>query len=109
MSNMSEDIQYAGSDTHPPMLTEQTLNLGNNAIRLYCSLEKIMEEHMKIDTEGPVQERAIVFTDLFAEERKGIKLNSCYGIFLLQGIPKDIYSLINHYTYAKDIWDNVED
>ncbi|GKD71873.1 hypothetical protein Tco_1325963, partial [Tanacetum coccineum] len=24
------------------------------------------------------------------------------------GLPKDIYSLINHYTDAKDIWDNVK-
>ncbi|GJW89812.1 hypothetical protein Tco_0167365 [Tanacetum coccineum] len=27
---------------------------------------------------------------------------------LLQGLPKDIYSLINHYTDANDIWDNVK-
>ncbi|GKB15847.1 hypothetical protein Tco_0849770 [Tanacetum coccineum] len=27
---------------------------------------------------------------------------------LLQGLAKDIYSLINHYTDAKDIWDNVK-
>ncbi|GKC82178.1 hypothetical protein Tco_1137895 [Tanacetum coccineum] len=27
---------------------------------------------------------------------------------LLQGLPKDIYSLINHYTDIKDIWDNVK-
>ncbi|GJS16414.1 retrovirus-related pol polyprotein from transposon TNT 1-94 [Tanacetum coccineum] len=27
---------------------------------------------------------------------------------LLQGLPKDISTLINHYTYAKDIWDNVK-
>ncbi|GKA86468.1 integrase, catalytic region, zinc finger, CCHC-type containing protein [Tanacetum coccineum] len=27
---------------------------------------------------------------------------------LLQGIPKDIYSLINHYTDAKDIWENMK-
>nr|GEU42216.1 putative zinc finger, CCHC-type [Tanacetum cinerariifolium] len=27
---------------------------------------------------------------------------------LLQWLPKDIYSLINHYTDAKDIWDNVK-
>ncbi|GKF66496.1 hypothetical protein Tco_0193013, partial [Tanacetum coccineum] len=27
---------------------------------------------------------------------------------LLQGIPNDIYSLINHYTNAKDIWENVK-
>nr|GEV45542.1 hypothetical protein [Tanacetum cinerariifolium] len=27
---------------------------------------------------------------------------------LLQGFPKDIYTFINHYTDAKDIWDNVK-
>ncbi|GJY68948.1 hypothetical protein Tco_0471930 [Tanacetum coccineum] len=27
---------------------------------------------------------------------------------LLQGLPKDIYTLINHYPDAKDIWDNVK-
>ncbi|GKC76965.1 retrovirus-related pol polyprotein from transposon TNT 1-94 [Tanacetum coccineum] len=27
---------------------------------------------------------------------------------LLQGLPKGIYTLINHYTNAKDIWDNVK-
>ncbi|GJS07306.1 hypothetical protein Tco_0364102 [Tanacetum coccineum] len=27
---------------------------------------------------------------------------------LLQGLPKVIYTLINHYTEAKDIWDNVK-
>ncbi|GKF42557.1 hypothetical protein Tco_0125899, partial [Tanacetum coccineum] len=27
---------------------------------------------------------------------------------LLQGLPKDIYTLINHYNNAKDIWDNVK-
>nr|GEV13409.1 hypothetical protein [Tanacetum cinerariifolium] len=27
---------------------------------------------------------------------------------LLQGLPKDIYTLINHYTDTKDIWDNVK-
>ncbi|GJS45750.1 hypothetical protein Tco_0595871 [Tanacetum coccineum] len=27
---------------------------------------------------------------------------------LLQGLQKDIYTLINHYTDAKDIWDNVK-
>ncbi|GJW61574.1 putative reverse transcriptase domain-containing protein [Tanacetum coccineum] len=27
---------------------------------------------------------------------------------LLQGLPKDIYTLINHYIDAKDIWDNIK-
>ncbi|GJX26604.1 hypothetical protein Tco_0232900 [Tanacetum coccineum] len=60
-------------------------------------------------TEGEVQQgpvRARVLKDLSAEE------GSIKQIFdtniLLQGIPKDIYSLINHYTDAKDIWENVK-
>ncbi|GJS43478.1 hypothetical protein Tco_0568521 [Tanacetum coccineum] len=27
---------------------------------------------------------------------------------LLQGLPKNIYTLINHYTEAKDLWDNMK-
>ncbi|GJW72169.1 hypothetical protein Tco_0129086 [Tanacetum coccineum] len=32
----------------------------------------------------------------------------CYYWEEPRGIPKDIYSLINHYTDAKDIWENVK-
>ncbi|GKA90124.1 hypothetical protein Tco_0811936 [Tanacetum coccineum] len=46
-----------------------------------------------------------------------LKKHNCYQWYnaeirttniLLQGLPKDIYTLINHYTEAKDIWDNVK-
>ncbi|GJV74441.1 retrovirus-related pol polyprotein from transposon TNT 1-94 [Tanacetum coccineum] len=55
---------------------------------------------------GP--ERARVFTDLSAEEKERYKADIRATNILLQGIPKDIYTLINHYTDAKDIWDNVK-
>ncbi|GJY96383.1 hypothetical protein Tco_0513293 [Tanacetum coccineum] len=63
------------------------------------------------ETEGALQlgpERARVFTDLSAEEKERYKADIRATNILLQGIPKDIYTLINHYTYAKDIWDNVK-
>ncbi|GJS37144.1 hypothetical protein Tco_0535526 [Tanacetum coccineum] len=53
-------------------------------------------------------ERARVFTDLSAEEKERYKADIRATNILLQGIPKDIYTLINHYTDAKDIWDNVK-
>ncbi|GJX49158.1 retrovirus-related pol polyprotein from transposon TNT 1-94 [Tanacetum coccineum] len=56
--------------------------------------------------QGPV--RARVFTDLSAEEKERLKADIRATNILLQGIPKDIYSLINHYTDAKDIWDSVK-
>ncbi|GKC66155.1 retrovirus-related pol polyprotein from transposon TNT 1-94 [Tanacetum coccineum] len=55
---------------------------------------------------GPV--RARVLNDLSAEEKKRYKADIHATNILLQGIPKDIYSLINHYTDSKDIWENVK-
>ncbi|GKA07850.1 hypothetical protein Tco_0687074 [Tanacetum coccineum] len=56
--------------------------------------------------QGPV--RARVFTDLLAQEKERLKADIRATNILLQGIPKEIYSLINLYTDAKDIWDNVK-
>ncbi|GJS56979.1 retrovirus-related pol polyprotein from transposon TNT 1-94 [Tanacetum coccineum] len=63
----------------------------------------------KLGTEGAVQQglvRARVLNDLSAKEKERYKADICATNILLQGIPKDIYSLINHYTDAKDIWEN---
>ncbi|GKC24261.1 hypothetical protein Tco_1026411 [Tanacetum coccineum] len=128
MSNMSEDIQYAGSDTRPPMLDRTDFESWQQRIRLYCLGKDNGENIMKSITEGPFQmgtmrdtlteggegalhlgpERARVFADLSAEQKDRYKADIRATNIILQGIPKDIYSLINHYTDAKDIWDNVK-
>ncbi|GKA35131.1 retrovirus-related pol polyprotein from transposon TNT 1-94 [Tanacetum coccineum] len=92
MSNMSEDIQYAGSDTRPPMLDRIDFESWQQRIRLYCPGKDNGENIMKSITEGPFQMGTFIQTP--TEET--------------EGIPKDIYTLINHYTDAKDIWDNVK-
>ncbi|GJS54369.1 hypothetical protein Tco_0627731 [Tanacetum coccineum] len=37
-----------------------------------------------------------------------LRADICVMNILLQGLPRDIYKLINHNTDAKDIWDNVK-
>ncbi|GJY10005.1 putative ribonuclease H-like domain-containing protein [Tanacetum coccineum] len=76
-------------------LIEQTLNLGNNVYVCTVAVQQ-----------GPV--RARVLNDLSAEEKERYKADIRATNILLQSIPKDIYSLINHYTDAKDIWENVK-
>nr|GEV19148.1 reverse transcriptase domain-containing protein [Tanacetum cinerariifolium] len=49
-----------------------------------------------------------VFADITPEEKDRYKADIRATNILLQGLPKDIYTLINHYTEAKDIWDNVK-
>ncbi|GJX62953.1 hypothetical protein Tco_0295853 [Tanacetum coccineum] len=113
------------------MLDKTDFESWQQRIRLYCLGKDNGENIMKSITEGPFQmgtfiqtpaedaeetegalqlgpERARVFTDLSAEEKERYKADIRATNILLQGIPKDIYALINHYTDAKDIWDNVK-
>nr|GEW21960.1 spindle assembly checkpoint component MAD1-like [Tanacetum cinerariifolium] len=78
MANLSEDIQCAGSDTRPPMLDRTDFTSWKQRIRLYC------------------REKDWYNADIRATN------------ILLQGLTKDNYTLINHYTDAKDIWDDVK-
>nr|GEV72210.1 retrovirus-related Pol polyprotein from transposon TNT 1-94 [Tanacetum cinerariifolium] len=55
---------------------------------------------------GP--ERPRVYSDLTPKEKERYNVDIRVTNILLQGLPKDIYSVINHYTDAKDMWDNVK-
>ncbi|GKC83833.1 hypothetical protein Tco_1139550 [Tanacetum coccineum] len=90
MANLSEDIQSAGFDTRPPMLDRSNFESWQQRIRLYCP------------------ERDRVVKDLTPDEKERFKADIHAMNILLQGLPKDIYTFINHYTDAKDIWDNVK-
>ncbi|GJU17321.1 retrovirus-related pol polyprotein from transposon TNT 1-94 [Tanacetum coccineum] len=62
-------------------------------------------------TEGPINlgpERPQCLSGMSKMEKEGILQTSWQPNIILQGLPKDIYSLINHYIDAKDIWDNVK-
>nr|GEY60430.1 retrovirus-related Pol polyprotein from transposon TNT 1-94 [Tanacetum cinerariifolium] len=50
---------------------------------------------------GP--ERPRVYSDLTTKEKERYNADIRATNFPLQGLPKDIYSLINHYTNAKDM------
>ncbi|GJT37212.1 hypothetical protein Tco_0937077 [Tanacetum coccineum] len=110
------------------MLDRTDFESWQQRIRLYCLGKDNRENIMKSINEGPfhigmvsdviaagtegaVQQglvRARVLNDLLSEEKERYKADIRATNILLQGIPKDIYSLINHYTDAKDIWDNVK-
>ncbi|GKG22622.1 hypothetical protein Tco_0387925, partial [Tanacetum coccineum] len=61
--------------------------------------------------EGPINlglERPRVYSELSEDEKDRYNAEIRATNIILQGLPKDIYSLINHYIDAKDIWDNVK-
>nr|GFA05405.1 putative zinc finger, CCHC-type [Tanacetum cinerariifolium] len=70
-----------------------------------------VQETLAESTEGAPQfgpERPRVYSDLSPEEKDRYNADIRITNIFLQGLPKDIYTLINHYTDAKDIWDNVK-
>ncbi|GJV08028.1 hypothetical protein Tco_1345684 [Tanacetum coccineum] len=92
-------------------------------IRLYCLGKENGENILQSIDEGPFKmgkfretladgalgpERDKVVKDLTPEEKERYKADIHATNILLQGLLKDIYTLINHYTDAKDIWDNMK-
>ncbi|GJW68891.1 hypothetical protein Tco_0123315 [Tanacetum coccineum] len=128
MANLSEDIQCAGSDTRSPMLDRTDFASWQQRIRLYCRGKENRVNILKSIDEGPFQmgtfretlaegnegalhlgpERPRVYSDLSPEDKERYNADIRATNILLQWLPKDIYSYINHYTDSKDIWDNVK-
>ncbi|GJT05770.1 integrase, catalytic region, zinc finger, CCHC-type containing protein [Tanacetum coccineum] len=126
MVNLSEDIQCVGSDTRPPMLDRTDFASWQQRIRLHCRGKENRVNILKSIDEGPFQmgtfretlaegnegalhlgpKRPRVYSDLSPEDKERYNADIRATNILLQGLPKDIYSFINHYTDAKDIWDN---
>ncbi|GKC59766.1 hypothetical protein Tco_1087364 [Tanacetum coccineum] len=102
MANLSEDIQCAGSNTRPPMLDKTDFASWQQHIQLYYRGRENGVNILKSIDEGPFQ------MGTTREEKDRYNADIRATNIILQGLPKDIYSLINHYTDAKDIWDNVK-
>nr|GEW46922.1 hypothetical protein [Tanacetum cinerariifolium] len=91
----SNIIPYSHSDIRPPMLDRTDFASWQQRIRLYCWGKENRVNILKSIDEGPFQMGTVWET--LAEGTKGAPY---------LGLPKDIYTLINHYTDVKDIWDN---
>ncbi|GKA43765.1 hypothetical protein Tco_0736489 [Tanacetum coccineum] len=122
---VSLNIQCAGFDTRPPMLDRLDFESWKQRIRLYYLGKENGENILKSIDDSPFKmgkfretlvegalhlglEQDRVFTDLTPEEKERYKADIRATNILLYGLPKYIYTPINHYTDAKDIWDNMK-
>ncbi|GKD96941.1 hypothetical protein Tco_1380838, partial [Tanacetum coccineum] len=94
----SDDIQAAGSDTRPPMLDRTDYESWSQQMRLTTPEGGVLL----------VPERPRTYEDLSDTEKKRHDADVRATNIVLQGLPKDIYKLINHNIEAKAIWDNIK-
>ncbi|GJZ13497.1 hypothetical protein Tco_0548727, partial [Tanacetum coccineum] len=70
-----------------------------------------IRDTLRTTSEGGVllgAERPRTYDDLNDDEKKRYDVDVRVTNIVLQGLPKDIYKLINHNIKAKSIWDNVK-
>ncbi|GKC05146.1 hypothetical protein Tco_0996756 [Tanacetum coccineum] len=128
MSNASDDIQAACSDTRPPMLDRTDYESWAQRIRMYYRGKENGVYILQSIDEGPYQmgttrdtlgttddggvtlgiDRPRTYNDLNENEKKRFDADIRATNIVLQGLPKDIYKLINRNIEAKAIWDNVK-
>ncbi|GJS76159.1 hypothetical protein Tco_0726040 [Tanacetum coccineum] len=91
-----EFIIVAGADNRPPMLEKPMYESWKSCMELYIQ----GKDHGQIILNS-VENGPLIWPTV--EQENGTATN-----IVLQGLPPDVYSLINHHKVAKEIWDRVK-
>ncbi|GKC11251.1 hypothetical protein Tco_1008033 [Tanacetum coccineum] len=123
MSTMAENVIAAGADNHPPMLEKSQYKSCQSHMLLYIQGKEHGKELYDSVINGPfqfgtVEVHATPTTPAFTRERTLDDLTNKEKIsevcdrrgtnIVLQGLPQDIYTIVNHHTVDKEIWDKVK-
>ncbi|GKD52370.1 hypothetical protein Tco_1281346 [Tanacetum coccineum] len=97
MLTLAENVIVVGADNRPPMLDKTQYSSWTSRMLLY------IKDPGTLTTHTTVRDRRY---DELADAKKiheacDIKATN----IVLQGLPQDIYNLVNHHDEAKHIWD----
>ncbi|GKC70369.1 hypothetical protein Tco_1116252 [Tanacetum coccineum] len=100
MATMAENVIAAASETNGEMLKD---SIDNGPYQL-------KSEITVKDIDGVIKIRLLQrLEDLAGEDKLRYDSDIKVVNILLLGLPVDIYTLINHYQTAKEIWDRVKE
>nr|GEY75145.1 hypothetical protein [Tanacetum cinerariifolium] len=117
MNTLAEYMILSGADNHPPMLDNDLYDSWKSIMELYMQ----NREHGRMILESAehglliwptVEENGVTRTKKYAELSAGEKIQDDCNMkatnIILQGLPADIYSLVNPHKVAKDLWERVQ-
>ncbi|GKC18255.1 hypothetical protein Tco_1020405 [Tanacetum coccineum] len=116
MSTLAEHMIVAGAKNRPPMLDKSMYNSWQSCMLLYNKGYKNDRMMLNSIENGPfvyptIEEDGKLRKKKYAELTEQEKLQDDCDVqetnIALQGLPLDVYSLVNHCKAAKDIWDRV--
>ncbi|GKE71370.1 hypothetical protein Tco_1529442 [Tanacetum coccineum] len=116
-NTLAEYMILSGADNRPPMLENDLYDSWKSIMELYMQNRengRIILESVK---HGPliwptIEENRVTRTKKYAELSATEKIQADCDLnaknIILQGLPSDIYSLVNHHRVAKDLWEKVQ-
>ncbi|GJS54188.1 hypothetical protein Tco_0627550 [Tanacetum coccineum] len=116
-NTLAEYMILSGADNRPPMLDKDLYDLWKSQMELY--MQNREHERMILESveNGPliwptVEENRVIrtkkYVELYAAEKIQADCDMKATNIILQGLPADIYSLVNHHRVAKDLWERVQ-
>ncbi|GJW90139.1 hypothetical protein Tco_0167692 [Tanacetum coccineum] len=117
MYTLVEFMILSGADNRPPMLEKHLYDSWKSRVELYMQNREHGRMILESVEHGPliwptIEENGVTRTKKY-EELSATEKIQAYCILkatniILQGLPSDVYSLVNHHIVAKDLWERVQ-
>ncbi|GJY80384.1 hypothetical protein Tco_0493135 [Tanacetum coccineum] len=118
MTTLAEFMIIADADNRPPMLEKSLYDSWKSRMELYIKNRENDRMILNSVQNGPlvwptvVQEDGTTRTKKYEELSVAEKLETDYDLkatnTILQGLPPDVYAIVNHHKVLKEIWDRVK-
>ncbi|GJT83410.1 hypothetical protein Tco_1057752 [Tanacetum coccineum] len=118
MTTLAEFMIIAGANNHPPMLEKSLYDSWKSRMELYIENWENRRMILKSLQNGPLVWPTVVEKDgttrikKYEELSVAEKLQADYDLkatnIVLQGLPPDMYAIVNHHKVSKEIWDRVK-
>ncbi|GJZ62940.1 hypothetical protein Tco_0619361 [Tanacetum coccineum] len=116
-NTLAKYMILSGADNRPPMLDKDMYDSWKRRMDLYMQNREHGRMILESVKHGPliwptVKENGVIRTKKYDELYAAKKIQVDYDMkatnIFLQGLPADIYSLVNHHRVAKDLWERVQ-
>ncbi|GJR37767.1 hypothetical protein Tco_1213451 [Tanacetum coccineum] len=116
-NNLAEYMILFGADNRPPMLDKDLYDFWKSKMKLYMQNREHGRMILESVEHGPliwptIEENGVTRTKKYVELSATEKIQADCDLketnIILQGLPSDVYSLVNHHRVAKDLWEKVQ-
>ncbi|GJV77657.1 hypothetical protein Tco_1509241 [Tanacetum coccineum] len=116
-NTLAEYMILFGTDNHPPMMDKDLYDSWKSKMELYMQNREHRRMILESVEHGPliwptIEENRVTRTKKYVELSTIEKIQADCDMkatnTILQGLPSDIYSLVNHHRVAKDLWERVQ-